>query len=487
MLYFLTTSYTHWDITDARQQLSQECGGMDLNRKLKVGLQAIIDGENFVKLAKKKAESLIKTIKFQKDNTEAGSSTPHEPFSITNNNYNNIGDNTTQIINNHTNAITQVKRSRDTISPATKKPTRKPRLEYLAEGEGPVVIDDTTNNWVVNGINLSEKLHDFRDKAILNVEQYDSPSNIYEELALNGIFLLDEPGRKQYKVSSSVFIAAKNEVSEQYPASTNAINITDQIKQISLIMKTDCEKAVDSASVWVTKAISSTKNDEKKVARSLSQVLGNLAQKKVSILREPLFCSQLVEPLVCPFLPQSSDVKLRGSSEESAGSRARRGREGRMPDLSLCTDIDGLNHALFLCEVKSLNYIMQENSHSDPDFIKLMNIMKDELDFTAGLDNKSRIVYSLLVQGDLCRMFAMDFMYHKTYRVIMLDQFHLPIDIHDVQRLDSCYGALLRLESLLISLIGEFTDYFYGSGPSTPVEGRLTTESLKSFSSPKKE
>ncbi|KAG2208254.1 hypothetical protein INT47_006109 [Mucor saturninus] len=130
---------------------------------------------------------------------------------------------------------------------------------------------------------------------------------------------------------------------------------------------------------------------------------------------------------------------------------------------------------------------MQDNSHPDPGFIKLMNLVKDELDFTAGLDNKSRIVYSRLAQGDLCHMFAMDFMYHKTYRVIMLDQFNLPIDIHDVQRLDSCYGAMLRLESLLINLIDEFTDYFYGFGPSTPVERRLTTESLKSFASPYEE
>ncbi|KAG2208252.1 hypothetical protein INT47_006107 [Mucor saturninus] len=222
--------------------------------------------------------------------------------------------------------ITPVKRSRDIISSATKKPTRKPKLEYLAEGEGPVEIDDTTNNWVVNGVNLSEKLHDFRAKAIMNVEQYDSPSNIHEELALNAPRSLLWP----------------NEVSEQYPASTNTVNITNQIKQISLVMKTDCEKAVDAASVWVTGAISSTKNDEKKVARSLSQVLGNLAEKKVSNFREPLFCNQLVEPLVCPFWPQSSDATLKGSSEESTGFKARRGREGRIPDLSLCTELNGL-------------------------------------------------------------------------------------------------------------------------------------------------
>lgn len=67
--------------------------------------------------------------------------------------------------------------------------------------------------------------------------------------------------------------------------------------------------------------------------------------------------------------------------------------------MSLCAQVDGHNHALFLCEVKTMAYMLQESSDPDPDFIKLMNIMKDELDNIKNLDSDSKIVYSLLVQG----------------------------------------------------------------------------------------
>ncbi|KAI9356919.1 hypothetical protein BD770DRAFT_411101 [Pilaira anomala] len=100
--------------------------------------------------------------------------------------------------------------------------------------------------------------------------------------------------------------------------------------------------AADEALVWSYTAIQSKNKAEKKVAASLATVLKNLAQRNVQTMKEPLFCSQLVEPVVCPFIPQSGDFKLKGSSEESEGSRARRGTEGRKPDLSLSTQVGGV-------------------------------------------------------------------------------------------------------------------------------------------------
>lgn len=136
--------------------------------------------------------------------------------------------------------------------------------------------------------------------------------------------------------------------------------------------------------------------------------------------------------------------------------------------MSLCAQVDGLNHALFLCEVKTMAYMLQESSHLDPDFIKLMNIMKDELDNIKSLDSDSNCLLSFgpryiyptkrhyldiycvacisFTIGDMCQLYAMDFKYHKLYRLLLLNQSHLPIDKCHTQRLESCYHAMLRLE-----------------------------------------
>ncbi|KAI9356876.1 hypothetical protein BD770DRAFT_473060 [Pilaira anomala] len=106
-------------------------------------------------------------------------------------------------------------------------------------------------------------------------------------------------------------------------------------------------------------------------------------------------------------------------------------------------------------------YMSQENNNPDPDFIKLMNMMNDELDFVKNLGSYDRIVYFILIQGDLYRLFAMDSNYHKLYRLIILDQFHLPVDKYDTQRLDSCFHAMLRLEGLLDDLVNKFTFSYY--------------------------
>ncbi|KAI9247788.1 hypothetical protein EDC94DRAFT_589687 [Helicostylum pulchrum] len=105
------------------------------------------------------------------------------------------------------------------------------------------------------------------------------------------------------------------------------------------------------------------------------------------------------------------------------------------------------NHSAlpFLCEVKSLQSIAglkkSENQHQD--FIKLCNIMKNELDRMCIVTNK--VVYGLLVEGFKCRLFAMDLKYYKLYILHMLSQFYLPRDKYKLGIISSCFSRLERL------------------------------------------
>lgn len=88
------------------------------------------------------------------------------------------------------------------------------------------------------------------------------------------------------------------------------------------------------------------------------------------------------------------------SSDEFDGSKQRKKDFGRIPDLSI--DVKHLKHTqtIFLCEVKSAMY-MAKHPQSHPDKVKLVNMMKDELDRA---QNKYAIngnikVFGVLIEG----------------------------------------------------------------------------------------
>lgn len=218
----------------------------------------------------------------------------------------------------------------------------------------------------------------------------------------------------------------------------------------------------------------------------------------VEDLKEPLFCSLIVENLVTPFLClEDGYVQLLGyevsiiiaillflvtfinniynrSTDESIGSKERRkSLKGRIPDLSVQVEFDNYSALPFVCEVKSPQFItgLKKSENQHPDFIKLCNIMKDELDRMCFVTNK--VVYGLLVEGkthilvyDLyakpssflykgykCRLFAMDLKYYKLYRLYMISQFYLPRDKYDLGVIVSCFSRLENLHVCIIILV----------------------------------
>lgn len=77
----------------------------------------------------------------------------------------------------------------------------------------------------------------------------------------------------------------------------------------------------------------------------------------------------------------------------------RRQRDGRHPDLSVLAEFDNQSAMPFICEVKSSQFMnnLKQTDDKHPDFIKLCNLMKDELDRMIVV--KKKVVYGLLVEG----------------------------------------------------------------------------------------
>lgn len=181
----------------------------------------------------------------------------------------------------------------------------------------------------------------------------------------------------------------------------------------------------------------------------------------LNAIKDPLFCSLVVDNLVAPFLCSNGvDIILQGSSNPSLGSKERRGSHGRVPDLSLIVKHNEYSAMPFICEVKPPSH-MQGLNHKDvqkPDFIKLANMMKDEIDRMDMIEEKK--VYGLLVEGFRCQLFVMDLCYYKLYRFYMIDQFYLPRDLFDLHTLVSCFKRLDFLEETMIEETNRLLDNF---------------------------
>lgn len=77
------------------------------------------------------------------------------------------------------------------------------------------------------------------------------------------------------------------------------------------------------------------------------------------------------------------------------GSRFRRGSHGRIPDLSLITKFKGQEQCNFILEIKTPQFMkmIKDSDEKDPDFVKLVNKMKDELDIV----KEENIFFGVLV------------------------------------------------------------------------------------------
>lgn len=70
------------------------------------------------------------------------------------------------------------------------------------------------------------------------------------------------------------------------------------------------------------------------------------------------------------------------NTNESIGSKQRRGKHGKTPHLSVSVKYCDYSACPFVCEIKTPTYIDNLNvkEYQKLDFVKLCNMMKDELD-----------------------------------------------------------------------------------------------------------
>ncbi|KAI7892412.1 uncharacterized protein EV154DRAFT_480358 [Mucor mucedo] len=162
---------------------------------------------------------------------------------------------------------TQVeKKEGSTAVSETRKKNKTIKEVYFQGGQGPYVFTENSIIWSFKSTDISFELHTFRNKC-LNAA-VDKNFSFVEEIALNGVFYIDKA------------------------ANQNFCGIDEGICS-ELSFKKNPQNSIAEASVWFSQCKEQTNGYY--VAKAL-----------IDILKEPLFQSLFVEPLLIPFVKKRS-------------------------------------------------------------------------------------------------------------------------------------------------------------------------------------
>ncbi|CAO3653865.1 unnamed protein product [Mucor hiemalis] len=244
------------------------------------------------------------------------------------------------------------------------------------------------------------------------------------------------------------------------------------------------KKAITLASVWFSQC--EEESNEYFVSKALLDVLCNLKRHNTFELKEPLYQSLFIEPILSPYIAFHKKHVLKGSSDESMGSRERKRDSGRIPDLAVNVKHTSYSQSVFVCEVKSAVY-MQKHSHDHPDEVKLINLTKDELDV---VQNKYAakgdvIAYGALVEGHRVLLYAMDLIFSAIYSLFKLDECLIPRSCYGVDVLQNTLLSLLMLKNGIKESSNHCVQIFKLLNEHPPVTPRIKLP-LRVLSSKKK-
>ncbi|CAO3639617.1 unnamed protein product [Mucor hiemalis] len=136
------------------------------------------------------------------------------------------------------------------------------KFDYLEGGEPEVGIDDSTHNWSIEGSNISEKFHDYRSYCIQKLARNQISPSYTEQLALNGIFWVDERNRRFYRLSPDTWNLVQSQIIKKF----KDVTPPREYKEISHIAETTMNKGAEEglieASKYQVDCIQNGLNDE---------------------------------------------------------------------------------------------------------------------------------------------------------------------------------------------------------------------------------
>ncbi|KAI8970493.1 hypothetical protein BDF20DRAFT_891656 [Mycotypha africana] len=221
---------------------------------------------------------------------------------------------------------------------------------------------------------------------------------------------------------------------------------------------------------------------EEKMCQSIVNFLNECCFPFSSRFKEDIFNKKVVTPLLSPFLRENKYLKQFGNDDESNGSKGRRGTHGRKSDGGLKVVYKEHEQHILHIEVKSPTVISEDQVHH-PDFTKLANLMKDEVDLMLKRNfPEDTPVFGILVGGYHATVYVMDLMHTKVYRLFEIGSFFFPHNALDLNRLDDMFDTMIKVNVLMSKSVKRCLKAFRSksSSGSVPTRRQLYVESFGS-------
>ncbi|CAJ0907449.1 1045_t:CDS:2, partial [Entrophospora sp. SA101] len=275
---------------------------------------------------------------------------------------------------------------------------------FVGLGNKECILDENANNWMVDDINISLILMNYRQSCIQKAED-DKMTNTSEVLSLNHIFLFEEDSKVGIRrvLDGNLIKKIFDEINAAF------------VQQLSDDDVLKCNKMVRTAAGTY---------------KSCKTLLWEW-QNKLNINGEQDFILEFFESM---------------SSDTLAASKSRKKKfdpvlKGHKPDFVVSVSVGDKKENLLVTEVKPPKC---RNIGLFDDKVKLGNELKDAIDLMINdqIISKDIIICGLLVDGYQCNLYTMDLKYSGIYRMILLGVFYLPRSHHD-------FGVFQRTIELL--------------------------------------
>ncbi|KAI8646281.1 hypothetical protein BD408DRAFT_428887 [Parasitella parasitica] len=172
------------------------------------------------------------------------------------------------------------------------------------------------------------------------------------------------------------------------------------------------------------------------------------AEEKLKILNLPSHIRAILHALQTTF---GADKEIRESKKRFIDIDPSLSGHARKRDFSVVTNQS--KHLIFALESKP----ERDKGGSNGDAIKMARYMKDTLDSIESEGFNNVVIAGMITSGACCSCYLMEHKYDYIYTFYKQSSFYIPIDYHDMYRINAIFPIMNQLKNVLQETIVELS------------------------------
>ncbi|CAG8797019.1 8001_t:CDS:10, partial [Gigaspora margarita] len=354
-----------------------------------------------------------------------------------------------------------------------RKKTDFRREWFIGLGIKETVLNHTSNQWIVDAINVSYVLLEYRKLSIEKASE--NVMNDEAEILITGIRVMFNKSlwESMFKDIGNKFTSYELSDRDIIKCHTMSKQIANNVKGRKSLLRQWQREIEDDQEDVVLEVFESMQVFGLSFIKYLSPEESN------ATIKEDTFFHKYIAPLLDVFFAESNLFSCTWSTNVLDTSAYRKYNfdpilKGKKPDFGIYSSYKGKIMHLLVVEVKPP---CKKNSD---DLIKLGNEMKDIIDkcIDDEINIKNIVICGLLIEGFQCNVFAMDLEYEATYRLIFFGRFYFPRSSYDLSVLSRAIENLMRVKDIVVNSAELFHQVVSEGGNHFPDQSKMKRESF---------